>query len=394
MPDSVKEAGKPSDETKSINDLFGTSDEPDDDPFNQLSDEAAEVVDEKEKTADGVDSRAEDVNINSAGVHGGRDEASKGDAKGSPKLPMSLLPKQVAEQAEDAFAGIGEAGNSGTDIEKDSNEGQDAAIPASLEDEDDDPFAGIGSSEQDNGDLEGGTVDYQAAETIPQLSAEGIQREKDYSDLLAEFEDDTAPLSPRSGDKAGNAPDAARIAAVPTTPNSAPSISQTAQALFEDDSEFDNFLGGTHNPVTPPETESPAPDLSIENSPPPEHPGDQSIQSLLSSASDWLDDTTMDHSFDLHADGETDEPFPALDSFKGVGPEREGKLEEEDVDVPEGWIDEYGNFQYYTEDDKLAVRESLLAERAAARAVEEEATPPISGESILPYIVTLINWLK
>lgn len=37
------------------------------------------------------------------------------------------------------------------------------------------------------------------------------------------------------------------------------------------------------------------------------------------------------------------------------------------MDVPEGWIDDQGEFQYYTEEDKLAVRETLLAERAATR---------------------------
>ena len=159
--------------------------------------------------------------------------------------------------------------------------------------------------------------------------------DKDFSDLLAEFEEEhveeeTPPVQPDLH--------AATEGAI--TP---------AAILIDDDqgpSAFDELLA---NADQFPDTDSPPPDLSIERSRPASqssvHDGDTS---LLSNTTDWLADTSMEDYFQkkpvraVSVDTNGDEPV----SFE----------------VPQGWFDDQGNWRWYTEEEKEQVRLTMISQ--------------------------------
>ena len=115
--------------------------------------------------------------------------------------------------------------------------------------------------------------------------------------------------------------------------------------------------------VVPSPSQSPVPTLSIEHS---EHDGDlagfmdettgeRSMQSFLSDASDWLGDTSMDDSFvDQRADGVlAQQKLEPLEQFGANVPIL--------LDVPEGWYDEAEQWHWYTPEEKEQVRLTMLA---------------------------------
>jgi len=95
---------------------------------------------------------------------------------------------------------------------------------------------------------------------------------------------------------------------------------------------------------------SPVPSLSIERDPQvdDQHPGDTSVQSLFANDSDWLADTTMDDSF-------------AVGSGEPVAEEADN-LQDQSVafDIPEGWYGDDGQWNWYTDEEKEQVRQSML----------------------------------
>lgn len=119
--------------------------------------------------------------------------------------------------------------------------------------------------------------------------------------------------------------------------------------------------------------ESPVPNLSIEHS---QHdPGlagvtdkaasDISMQSLFSNASDWLADTTMDDSFQVNGEHERHTVFAEDKLDRAEDPQEVAPFE-----VPQGWYDEQGNWQWYTDEEKEQVRLTMLG---AGGSMGEEA---------------------
>ncbi|KAK4690011.1 COPII coat assembly protein SEC16, partial [Tremellales sp. Uapishka_1] len=168
---------------------------------------------------------------------------------------------------------------------------------------------------------EGEDILSKLAEVIPETKAKQTNHNKDFSDLLAEFEGDEAPSPLEESD----------AVLEPIAPPPAPPIS----SLFENDrTAFDDLVDSPPSP-------SPVPSLTIEK-----NPADMSIQSIFSSASDWLADTSMEESFVEDADDREAGDGSALIDFQ----------------VPEGWYDDNGEWQWYTEEDKEQVRLAMLVE--------------------------------
>ncbi|WRT66232.1 uncharacterized protein IL334_003185 [Kwoniella shivajii] len=241
------------------------------------------------------------------------------------------------------------------------------------------------------------TRDRTAPETITTPAAVDDQ---DFSDLLAEFEAEhdlaqEAPLGIEEG-----------IAAVSEEDRGENGIEQhagvvqdfsadfadsgtlqvpiPASALFNDDSSDpfadlipqesarEESLAAIHQDIseTKPASPSPVPSLSIEHSQVDirrtglgiDAGGDSSFQSMFSDASNFLGDTTFDDSIQI---------LPDEDGQANGEPLRQDGDGHEalDFEIPQGWYDEDGNWNWYTEEEKEQVRSTMMGQtRWAAEA--------------------------
>ncbi|WWD17433.1 hypothetical protein CI109_101874 [Kwoniella shandongensis] len=226
--------------------------------------------------------------------------------------------------------------------------------------------------------------------------------DKDFSDLLAEFEaeNDLSVAEPMGALEDNGVADLTTQSDLPTTtsnndvngqgeaseqgPGSVPPKPETLQvpvaasALFGDDSNdsaFDEIIPHSEDvpepsvPSSNAASPSPVPSLSIEHSQAEIRPtglgidnaGDVSMQSMFSNASDWLQDTTFDDSIQVlpdeatttnEADGHEPVPF----------------------EVPQGWYDDNGDWNWYTEEEKEQVRQAML-DQGGFEAAAVDQTP-------------------
>jgi hypothetical protein len=184
-----------------------------------------------------------------------------------------------------------------------------------------------------------------------------VGHDKDYSDLLREFEAEGELLE--SSDIAVIPPPSALTAALrPTVSLAQYPESQSAAALFgngdDSSSPFDAFEGSSTTLPIQSSTDTYARAATEDAEP---HVGDTSVHSLFSNDSDWLADTTIDQSF------QTD----TLDTSAASGlelnqPAAGDELGALDFEVPLGWYDESGHFKYYTEAERDEVRATMLAQ--------------------------------
>lgn len=219
----------------------------------------------------------------------------------------------------------------------------------------------------------------QTAHPVDKQPAASSWAEKDFSDLLAEFEAEDS--LPGHGEHAHGEGDAAEMPSELHTDgqdealNSGlrdqsgqvnhPSLANTSSLFGHDSgpSAFDDFLTQDTAPIHSTSHSSPAPDLSIENSieedafPQAGGAGDTSVQSLFSDNSDWLGDTTFDQSIQIPSAGARsgEEPQP-MSAFS-----EDGSAPVEAV-IPEGWVDDDGNFHYYTPEEREAVKMTMLGQ--------------------------------
>ncbi len=286
----------------------------------------------------------------------------------------------------DPFAQLGEVGDERNHIQFDETETDSSRLAHSLPDS---PvvkkiphYAEVGQAERDYSDLlaefEGGGQDLleenanDASQTFGLLSAEdqddhiptsGVgnlldRSGKEQVELQNRSEDRPDDPSPSSQDSPGL--------------SSAPGVA----GLWGDDcngsSPFDDLLVQTGLiPLEPSAdstpAESPVPNLSIENSQhdarllgvTDEASGETSMQSLFSNASDWLADTTMEDSFAIG--GDEDEQTV---QESGSGDLAQNDNDVASLDVPEGWYDEREEWHWYTEEEKEQVRLTMLDQGA------------------------------
>ncbi|ORY32492.1 Sec23-binding domain of Sec16-domain-containing protein [Naematelia encephala] len=189
---------------------------------------------------------------------------------------------------------------------------------------DEDVFAQLEQGEQSTSAGRDVPVEDQAAgDVAPSLD------DRDFSDLLAEFEEGS-----------GNAQD-------------------SSETQHEVVSEL------VPEPVVTP-GDSPIPDLSIENTPSRE-PGDTSIASMFSEPAEdsWLADTSMDDSFQVdpvHDTNGIDGKEQTSGLWTGGAGQSPGENESLPFEVPQGWYDDNGNFQWYTEEEKEQVRLTMVGQ--------------------------------
>lgn len=119
------------------------------------------------------------------------------------------------------------------------------------------------------------------------------------------------------------------------------------------------------SPIIP--AESPVPDLSIENSREEPSPG-QIDSGDVSMSSAWLADSTMDDSFQIGVD---DRDVPGMSGPEEVVKGETPVDEPLSFDVPEGWYDDQGVFQWYSPEEKEQVRQAMLG--------QDVAPAPVSG---------------
>ncbi|KAK8864270.1 hypothetical protein IAR55_001516 [Kwoniella newhampshirensis] len=251
--------------------------------------------------------------------------------------------------------------------------------------------------------------------------------QKDFSDLLAEFEaenpteiaapmgaledadgagdsrlDHQLPEVPKGGtvnDLTGQASEAPIASG--STPRELESSHGpiSASALFNDDpidSAFDIIPHSDHDPeadlsisTSQSTSPSPVPSLSIEHSRIVSRPtglgidgaGDQSMQSTFPNASDWLQDTTFDDSMQM---------IPDEVSAQGSRNVEAGIVEDghEPVpfEVPQGWYDDNGDWNWYTEEEKEQVRQAMIDQGGFAQPPTIQ-TPDIGlGQDKSPFI--------
>lgn len=167
---------------------------------------------------------------------------------------------------------------------------------------------------------------------LPKLSL----ADKDFSDLLAEFED-------IEEDPAGD------NAATSTIPIPVVAL----ENLFGQDAEsteFDIMLSNDPTPIHSTSHSSPAPDLSIEHSIEENHEGkprEASFKGMFEDEPDWLEGTAVEQASQV--------------------PEQADRLPQagaQELVVPEGWYDENEEFHYYTPEEREQVRETMIAGQA------------------------------
>ena len=345
------------DKTVVLEQLFGPDDQEDGDPFAQLSQETPELAAPIE-IAEGVDKEKarppapEDsaVPITTDSVKLPKAEEVQLDEDASATQSAPRLDSEQNEDVEEPAI-----------IEEDSSPAEEKAdeespVTAQLEAT---PIADLVPEEEDAfSELLAGAAEAEPpSKSAPEPVATKPVDDKDFSDLLAEFEarDEAAAIASDDTSTAVNgghdapAPDIAALVGDSSDPSP-----------FDDlIAEQDESTPILHNKALP--DQSPVPALSIENSRLEEQKsahdaGDTSVQSLFSNASDWLEDTSMEESFDLSggANGQAE----VVDQKAEESPEQE---------VPQGWYDDQGNWQWYTEEEREQVRISMFGQSAATQ---------------------------
>ena len=205
------------------------------------------------------------------------------------------------------------------------------------QDESSDPFAQIVSPEVD-------------AEPQPTLLNEVADK---FSDLLAEFEDEVDPQAAEqplstSTDKQQPANDAfgdlmAEFEEQEKLEGAPADVEQDGRAQVDPSSQKDAAQSG--------------------------------INALFSSTSDFMVDTSFDdESFALQEGGSRRIPdSPQYDTSSSAA---------EPLEVPQGWYDEAGNWNWYTEQEKELVREAILAESTANSNRESNAILSMSKADV------------
>lgn len=185
-----------------------------------------------------------------------------------------------------------------------------------------------------------------------------VGHDKDYSDLLREFEAEGELLEPSDIAVIPQPVDPLTAATQPTASIAQHPQSQSAAALFGDgddsSSPFDAFEGSSTTLPQQSSTDTYARAATEEAEP---HVGDVSVHSLFSNDSDWLADTTIDQSF--QTDTLDTSAASGQDLNQPAGGDEVGAL---DFEVPLGWYDESGQFQYYTEAERDEVRATMLSQ--------------------------------
>jgi hypothetical protein len=338
--------------------LFGADDQEDGDPFAQLSQETPELAAPIEIS--------EDVEEESVQPPAPEDPAVpiKTDSVNSPKAEEVQLDEDAsATQSAQRLSQNPEQNEDIEEpaiIEEDSSPAEERAdeessVTAQLEAT---PIADLVPEEEDAFSelLAGAAEAGPPSQPAPEPVATKIVDDKDFSDLLAEFEarDEGADIASDDTSTAVNGSHDAPVPDIATLVGDSSDPSPFDDLIAEQD-ESTPIL---HNKALP--DQSPVPALSIENSRlegqrSAHDAGDTSVQSLFSNASDWLEDTSMEESFDLSgANGQAE----VVDQKAEESPEQE---------VPQGWYDDQGNWQWYTEEEREQVRISMFGQSAATQ---------------------------
>lgn len=276
----------------------------------------------------------------------------------SPKAPNTLplggkedLLEKVDQPEDDIFAQIEESNEK--DAPDRAAEGQDpqAEEPAKAtppksetkptlddlfsDDEPDDPFAQLDGAGQDETPLNGSSFDNAVGHDVAgslegplglekEVGAQRVQHERDFSDLLAEFEDGDNDGFPISGDEPGQGVDQLK-----------PAMSTNLFADLADPSPFDEL------------NEQGAPSSSREI------PSGSNGHDRMASVESLFPDSNIDFPFGLEPQGvsssgkfdqntDGDDPIP--------------------FDIPLGWYDDAGVWNWYTDEEKEQVRLSMLGQ--------------------------------
>ncbi|GMK58029.1 hypothetical protein CspeluHIS016_0500610 [Cutaneotrichosporon spelunceum] len=169
---------------------------------------------------------------------------------------------------------------------------------------------------------------------------------------------------------------------VPSTSRALNSTTDTsAAALFADDKEpeFDIGQSSVGDQNKAPARSDPIPgatsDRTVAQPANSSVVGNQSIQNIFSADNthDWFVDTSVDDTLDIgRADQQQDEPM--LDAEE---------LEYDESQVPQGWFNDNGEFQWYTDEERGDVRAAMIADgslvgkpKAEAADVPDMAFPP------------------
>lgn len=337
--------------------LFGPDDQEDGDPFAQLSQETPELaapvetsedVDEEKVQPPPPEDHPVPIPIDSVNPPKAEEVQLDEDASAT-QLAQRL--SQNPEQNED----VEEPAIIEEDYSPAEEKADESPVTAQLEAT---PIADLVPDEEDAfSELLAGAAEVQPpSQPAPEPVATKIVDDKDFSDLLAEFEArdegaDIASYDTLAAVNEGHDAPASDIAAL---------VGDSSDPSPFDDliAEQDESTPILHNKALP--DQSPVPALSIENSRlegqrSAHDAGDTSVQSLFSNASDWLEDTSMEESFDLSgANGQTEVVDQKAEEF----PEQE---------VPQGWYDDQGNWQWYTEEEREQVRTSMFGQSAATQ---------------------------
>ena len=221
-----------------------------------------------------------------------------------------------------------------------------------------------------------------STETLAETPPANEAAAADFSALLAEFDADGGDLLPVDEEDLVEAKPAEIPFGEPIgIPTSTPPDDQPPQEpdLFANDAgldapnPFDELLNdaGPQATSTPP-LESPVPELSIEQ----DHPQAQPYTtnglatadtSMFSNASDWLADTTMDESMVTSVQPPQSPAAKELETGHAGGAHLA-------FEVPQGWYDESGQWNWYTEEEKEDVRRAMLADGDAG------PLPPIAHD--------------
>ncbi|WOO76626.1 COPII coat assembly protein sec16 [Vanrija pseudolonga] len=199
------------------------------------------------------------------------------------------------------------------------------------------------------------------------------QREKpayaphgDGTSAAALFSDDVESIAfdiPTNMDVADGAVDlsstVAKVEGV-TAPQPPQPMSSSAAALFIDDSEEVAFdIGQPEALQQDAGAPSTGPGKAGRNEP--EAAANTSIHSMFAGDDDWLVDTSNDDTLDFGRQADKRSNLATMD-------------DEEPFEIPDGWYDDDGNWHWYTEEEREAVRQSMVGDSAWNAAPDTSAT--------------------
>ena len=248
----------------------------------------------------------------------------------------------------------------------------------------DDPFAQINDPEEPQDIPHEPTRDneptYPTKEPLGVPGDEVDPGERDFGDLLAEFEaeqageaalDEHAEVPDHKGD--GISTNARPGVSAPAPDPPAPI--DTPSGLFDDTPHGESFdlLVGSSAPeeedvsqllssTDAAEVDPAVPQASASHK---NGPGDHSMQSSLADDSDWLADTSLEESFGPQP-GNTDPSTPPRHSKALPRQPRRQETENGDdpvsFEVPQGWFDDAGKWNWYTDEQREQVRLAMTGQ--------------------------------